>query len=195
METENKTAVLPDEKSNGNKNKPLQTLFDFVETCVFAAVIAILVLFFVAKTGAVVGESMMSTMHPGDRYILTDLFYSPTQGDIIVFAPEDKYISHSNGKLWVKRIIATEGQTVEIKDGGVYVNGEKLDETYLSSDTVTLPKVAENPYTVPEGYIFVMGDNREKSMDSRYIGAVDTRRIVGKVIFRFWPFDSIGTVK
>ena len=195
METEKKTDVLPAEKKNEKKNKPMSSLFDFVETCVTAAVIAIIVLFFVAKTGAVVGESMMTTMHPGDRYVLTDMFYAPTGGDIIVFAPEEEYVSRSSGKLWVKRIIATEGQTVEIKDGGVYVDGEKLDEPYLSSDTVTEAKITENPYTVPDGCVFVMGDNRGRSMDSRYIGAVDTRRIVGKVIFRFWPLDSVGMVK
>lgn len=185
---------VPGGRKSPKSPSPLSVLFDFTETCVTAAVIAILILFFVAKTGTVVGESMMDTMHPGDRYILTDLFYTPEQGDIIVFAPDEQYVTGNSGKLWVKRVIATEGQTVEIRDGLVYVDNELLNEPYLREGTVTLPHLTENPFEVPEGHVFVMGDNRQNSRDSRYIGSVDVRQIIGHVIFRFWPLDNAGTV-
>lgn len=254
---------MEDKASVGSKELSLRkkspafilNLFDFAETCVIAAVIAILTLFFMAKTGTVVGESMMNTMHPNDRYILTDLFYTPAQGDIIVFAPGKEH--DPEDKFWVKRVIATEGQTVEIKDGRVFVDGEILDESYLSNicyfdnDNVrftvyvngeyitvvcgtetyfvssgeslnisgldynfeikdgdlyingeynetavieTVPRITENPITVPDGEVYVMGDNRINSKDSRYIGTVDIRKIIGHVIFRFWPFNNMGLV-
>lgn len=248
-----------DGKLKGGKSlSVISNIYDLAETCIFAAVVAVLLLFFVAKTGTVVGESMLDTMFPDDRYILTDLFYTPKQGDVIVFAPG--FENDPEDKLWVKRIIATGGQTVEIKDGGVYVDGEKLREDYLprvayielknglsagvyvseddeltvnyqrtlyrikSGDSVTLSgdvyrieysggkvtvngeekelsvietihnSVNENPVTVPDGYIYVLGDNRTVSRDSRYIGPVDSRSIVGHVLFRFWPLDEIGMV-
>ena len=256
--TDKETMPEKREEKGGKTPSFISNLYDLTETCIFAAVVAVLLLFFVAKTGTVVGESMLDTMFPDDRYILTDLFYTPKQGDVIVFAPG--FENDPEDKLWVKRIIAMGGQTVEIKDGGVYVDGERLEEDYLprvayielknglsasvyvsendeltvnyqrtlsrieSGDSVKLAGVMykieysggklyangeemelsvietihnsgiENPVTVPDGYIYVLGDNRTVSRDSRYIGPVDERTIVGHVLFRFWPFDEIGMV-
>lgn len=181
------------EKATVKTSPALVSFFDLVETCITAAVIAVLILFFIAKVGTVVGTSMLSTMEPGDRYVLTSVFYTPKQGDIIVFAPDEE---DANGeKLWVKRIIATEGQTVNIEDGKVYVDGEKLDEYYLDENIYTEPKLYGVNTVVPEGCVFVMGDNRPVSKDSRYIGPISVESIVGKVFFRFWPINKMGTVE
>lgn len=180
------------EQATVTSSSVVAAFFDLAETCITAAVVAVLVLFFVAKVGTVVGTSMCSTMEPGDRYILTSFFYTPKQGDVIVFAPDEEDVHEE--KLWVKRVIATEGQTVEIKNGKVYVDGAELNEYYLDEDTYTEAKTYENPTTVPDGHIFVMGDNRRVSKDSRYIGPVSVETVVGKVSFRFWPLNKIGTV-
>lgn len=192
MEANNQNENIT-EKAAVKTPSALASFFDLVETCITAAVIAVLILFFIAKVGTVVGTSMLSTMEPGDRYVLTSLFYTPKQGDIVVFSPNE---DDANGeKLWVKRIIATEGQTVEIKSGEVYVDGEKLDEYYLDEDIYTEPKLYGEKTVVPDGCVFVMGDNRPVSKDSRYIGPVSVESIVGKVFFRFWPLNKIGTVE
>ena len=147
------------------------------------------------RTGFVDGDSMLDTMHENDRYILSNLFYTPKQGDIIVFAPDESQQSEDE-KLWVKRVIATEGQKVYInpEDNCVYIDDVKYEEPYITQPTYLGP-IKDNPITVPKGQIFVMGDNRGISKDSRYIGCIDTRRIIGHVLFRVYPFNKIGTVQ
>ena len=204
--TENEDLVLkedsmPQEKSKDKKekkNESTSALRDFVEivdAIIIAIVSAVLVLSLVFRTGYVDGPSMNSTMSDGDRYIVSGLFYTPKAGDIVVFQPE---MSAEDYSLWVKRIIATEGQTVDINgDGAVYVDGVRITEPYLDSYQKTLPKSYSNiefPLTVPEGTVFVLGDNRLDSTDSRNIGYIDTRKILGKVLFRFAPLDSFGIV-
>ena len=126
-----------------------------------------------------------------DRYVISDLLYTPEQGDIIVFRPEIE----GEEELWIKRIIAVEGQTVYIDPDTcqVYVDGNRLDEPYLWG-MLTIPHTTENPITVPQGCVYVLGDNRAISHDSRYedLGCVPIGQIAGRVIFRFWPLDSIG---
>lgn len=172
----------------------LAEFFDIAEAIIVAIVASVLILTLVFRTGYVDGSSMEDTMHENDRYIVSGLFYTPKQGDIIVFQPN---IADEEKKLWVKRVIATEGQTVFIDpaDHSVYVDNVKLNEPYLTQQTN--PGGTENPMTVPPGYIFVMGDNRGVSRDSRdaTVGCIDTRRIVGRVLFRFYPFNKIGSIK
>lgn len=170
----------------------LSSIFDFVEAIVFAAVLAIVILTVFMRTGFVEGSSMVPTMHEGDRYLISNLFYTPKQGDIIVFSPD--IASNDGSKLWVKRVIATEGQKVYInpEDGKVYIDDVLYNEPYLTQ--ITEPRVTENPIVVPEGQIFVMGDNRGDSTDSRSIGCVDTRRIVGRLLVRIFPIDQFGFV-
>lgn len=174
------------------KKSILSNLFDFVEAIVFAAVLAIVVLTIFVRTGFVEGSSMVPTMHEGDRYLISNLFYTPKQGDIIVFSPD--VADNTGSKLWVKRIIATEGQKIYInpENGKVYIDDVLYDEPYLNQ--ITEPKITENPITVPEGHIFVMGDNRGDSKDSRSIGCVDTRRIVGRLLVRIFPISKFGFV-
>lgn len=184
---------------------------EIIETLLVAAVAAVLILTLIFRTGFVSGQSMANTMHNNDRYIVSNLFYTPKAGDIVVFEPDPEQIGKAAGSeetLYVKRVIATEGQHLQIKKDetgnyAVYVDGKKLQEDYLDEWQTTLP----NPYLsaqstqddldiiVPEGQFFAMGDNRLNSKDSRIIGCIDNRRLVGKVLFRFYPFDKIGFIE
>ncbi len=154
-----------------------------VIVCLFMVVY---VLFF--RAVVVVGNSMYDTLVSGDRLlVLNNLVYqNPKQGDIIVASKD----SFRDGECIIKRVIATEGQIVDIdfKTGTVYVDGQVLDETYIFSPT-TRPEGMKFPLTVDAGCIFVMGDNRRDSMDSRdpAIGLIDRREVVGKAIFLLWP--------
>lgn len=195
-------------EQNEIKKKFVSGFFDIIEALVCAVVAAVLILTLLFRMGYVTGTSMVSTMHPNDRYIVTDLFYTPKPGDIVVFQPDLESVNAAvtNEKLYVKRIIAVGGQTVTIKnekDGSgkivrseVYVDGELLEEDYLDDGQITNTKTEELTRTinVPEGQFFAMGDNRINSYDCRDIGCQDVRRIVGKIIFRIFTFDQIGAV-
>lgn len=158
---------------------------------IIALILTLYMLLF--RVVVVVGPSMYDTLIQGDRLVLlSSLVYTdPKQGDIIVASKE----SFDNGECFVKRVIATEGQTVDIDfDAGiVYVDGTALEEDYIHTPT-TRPEGVQFPLTVDEGHVFVMGDNRDSSLDSRspQIGLVDERQIVGKAIFILSPGDNNG---
>ena len=193
-EPKDKSENITEDKTQ-QKGSLLRDFVEIVDAVIVAVVAAILILSLVFRTGYVDGPSMTSTMLDGDRYIVSGLFYTPEVGDIVVFQPEAKNNDYS---LWVKRVIATEGQTVNINgDGKVYVDGQELNEPYLDAHQITYPKSYSKvtfPLTVQPGEVFVMGDNRLDSKDSRDIGCLDTRKILGKVLFRFYPIDKIGPI-
>ena len=171
-------------------------LFDWIQCIVFALIVCIIVFLFVGRTVGVVGGSMENTLQDGDRLIISKLFYTPDNGDIVVL----RQPSFREEPI-VKRIIATEGQTVDIdfKKCVVMVDGKALDEPYTKEFgyySYLDPQDFEYEIEVPEGCVFVMGDNRNGSTDSRTesIGCVDTRNILGKVIFRISPLEKIGFV-
>lgn len=116
-------------------------------------------------------------------------FDGPHRGDVIVFNPPV-----TSDKPYIKRVIGLPGDTVEIKDGGVWVNGIELDEEYLHGDTTDCQPRACDPVVVPEGSVFVLGDNRAHSSDSRYFGTVEISDIVGKAWITYWPIGHIGAV-
>ncbi len=167
-------------------------LFDAIDVVVSAFVLGVLIFLFCFRTVGVFGSSMEQTLLEGDRLVISDLFYTPKQGDIVVV----RKLSYKQDAI-VKRVIAMEGQTVDIDfDAGVvYVDGVALDEPYTNTPT-NVREDFSGPITVPEGCVFVMGDNRNRSSDSRTnaIGCVDTRLIVGRVLFRLLPFSKFGSV-
>ncbi len=180
------------------KSATVLDLFDFLETLIIAACAIMLIFSFVARLTSVNGSSMIGTLEHGDKLIVSDLFYSPAQGDIIVF--QDAKNAHPDYRTAVvKRIIAVGGQTVDLRytqSGNlnlltVSVNGEVLDEPYRYYDEHIIDELKykyTEPYsiTVPEGCVFVMGDNTYNSEDSRggIFGCIHEDKILGRVVFR-----------
>ncbi len=169
------------------KNMMIQEWFDAL---LLALTFVLLLLLFVVRTIGVDGISMVPTLQDGDQLIVRSALYMPEHGDIVVV---DGYTSF--GKPIVKRVIGVGGDTVDIdfETGAVTVNGEVLEEPYISAPTTTSYDV-KFPVTVPEGYLFLLGDNRPRSNDSRSteIGFVDEKDILGKVIFRLLPVNNMG---
>ena len=179
---------------NEEKRSTLKSeLFDWAQNIAVILTVVVLLFTFVIRIIGVDGPSMMNTLQDGDWLLVSDLFYEPENGDIVIIKKEEFMQSPI-----VKRVIATEGQTVSIDfdRGVVFVDGVPLDEPYANGPT-TRSFDMQFPQTVPEGCVFVLGDNRNHSSDSRTLslGMVDERLIIGKVIFRILPFNSFGTVK
>ncbi len=172
--------------------------YEWVEVFVLTMAAVLLAFTFLLRPSYVVGSSMNRTLWDRDALIVSNLFYTPKYGDIVVFQQPDSI--QTAGEAVVKRVIATEGQTVDIDfdTWQVTVDGKVLYEPYVNF----IPNVSmrsydlQFPLTVPEGCVFLMGDNRNHSLDSRSsdIGCVDTRFIFGRVLFRVFPFNSIGKV-
>ena len=166
-------------------------VYEWIQCLVFALIFCVILFVFFFRLVDVVGDSMNPTLENADKMVVSDLFYKPKQGDIVIFR-KDEY----KREALVKRVIATEGQTVEIdfNKGRVYVDGVLLDEPYIAEPTRNQIDFT-GIQVVPEGCVFVMGDNRNESADSRdsRIGMVDERLIIGKVLFTVFPLDHIGS--
>ena len=175
---------------DGESTDARMELYDWLQCIVSAIICGIFIFVFLGRTIGVDGHSMMQTLHDRDRVIMSNLFYTPRNGDIVVFqAPSDAF----GGTPLVKRVIAVAGQTIDIDfdSGEVFLDGSVLDEPYINELTRNRDSFA-GPLTIPEGFIFVMGDNRNRSSDSRNsrVGLVDTRYILGKVLFIIIPGQS-----
>ena len=170
-----------------------QNVFEWYEALISAALVLVLVFSLFFRIIQVDGSSMVPTLVNGDKLIVWGAGYTPQRGDVVIV---DSYTSY--GKPLVKRVIAKGGDTVSIDyaTGTVAVNGEVLQEDYIAEPTY-LGYDVTFPYTVPEGTVFVMGDNRNQSLDSRstYVGCIDERDILGKVLVCFMPFTDFGVVK
>ena len=198
--------IDPDETvkkiENRKKRTALQAVYDYLEVFCYALATMMVLFLFVFRLVTVDGDSMRATLTNGDKLIISNLFYTPETGDIVVINPEN----HGDAdEPIIKRVIATEGQKVRIdyENWTVYVDGKKLDEPYIvemmniekqrwGSDTpmdgTNVPKY-KNEFTVGANKVFVMGDNRNNSKDSRSreYGEMGVNRILGKVIFRLTP--------
>lgn len=174
------------------RQKSSEDAYDLIQSVVVALVFCVLVFSFLFRIVEVRGSSMRPTLDMNDKVIMSKLFLKPKQGDIVVFKKD----SFKDEPL-VKRIIATEGQIIDInfREGKVIVNGEELKEPYIMEPTTGEAYDFNGPITVPENCVFVMGDNRLHSTDSRYskIGFVDERYIMGKVYFTVFPVKHFGS--
>lgn len=182
------------------------TVTDYLEILVLSVAIVLLLFTFVGRVCIVTGESMNQTLQDGEGLLVLNAFYTPKRGDIVVFSQTSKENERLNEAL-IKRVVGLPGDTVRIDyaSGTVYVNDEPvtvLDKfpdgsdsyIYLSDGTMHRRGDVELPAVVPEGHLFVMGDNRNNSMDSRYsaIGFVDQRRVLGKAVLRVAPIRAFG---
>lgn len=174
-----------------------QDLYFWLQALVMALVALILLFTFVGRIIAVDGPSMLPTLHDGDMLLLRSIGYTPEQGDIVVLT---KDFSHYTDQPIVKRVIAVGGQTVRIdyEESKVYVDGVALDEPYINESIMIRPgpgsALSIEELTVPEGSVFVLGDNRNDSSDSRHVelGAIDERYILGKAVMILLPFRDLG---
>ncbi len=168
-------------------------IYYWLQTLVVAVVTIVLLFGFVCRITRVEGGSMLDTLHNGDLLLLWDLGYTPKAGDIVVLnKTDDETTALLGGEAIVKRIIATGGQTVEIDylADEVYVDGRLLDEPYIRQHDMN--GSGHQTYEVPEGHVFVMGDNRNGSTDGRHIGTVDEGYIMGKAVCILFPFSDMG---
>jgi len=177
------------EKKEDKSSSKLE-IYDWVQ-CILAALVAgVLIFLFVGRIIGVDGSSMVPTLHNGDKVVVSRLFYTPKNGDIVVLQT-----GTFGGDPLVKRVIAVGGQTVNIdfEQGLVYVDGNLLEEAYTNAPTRDREDF-RGEITVPDGCVFVMGDNRNASTDSRSdrVGMVDNRRILGKVYWILIPGAENG---
>lgn len=182
--------VRETETEDVQKGRFRNSFYDWGEALILSLIFIVLLFTFVVRLIGVDGSSMYPTLHDMDVMLVSDLGYEPARGDIVVLNKK----SFIDGPI-VKRIIATEGDEIDIdfSTGTVKVNGETLDEPYIYEPTY-LSYDMTFPQTVPEGCVFVMGDNRNGSTDSRAssLGMVDERYIIGHVLAVVWPLDHFG---
>ena len=176
---------------NEKVRKSLRWVFEIAVTLVFAALTAVLMF----QTVTMQESSMEPTLSVGDRFFMNRVVYklsSPKRGDIIVFRTN----ASDDAALHIRRVIGLPGETVQIRDGQIYIDGELYDES-RDFPEITNPGLAENGVSLKSGEYFVLGDNRNNSEDSRYanIGMVNKRYIVGKIWFTCFPFEKIGLMK
>ncbi len=199
-----KVSSAPKGKPN-KKNKEVNVMKEIREWVVaiaIAVVMALLIRNFVFTLVKVQGSSMQPTLQENDRLYVNRFFYSPNKGDVVIFKP-----ASDPERPYVKRVIATEGDTVfiDFETGDVYVNDELLNEPYISEKTSRTGAYIreliasgnyskDNPIVVEKGKIFVMGDNRNNSKDSREIGQIPESELIGGAVFRFWPLAKFGSV-
>lgn len=175
------------------KKISMKDIYETAECIIIAFVVIAALILFVFRSVSVYGDSMLPNMHDGDRLITTNFLYTPDKGDVVVVDKNTNY-----GKPLIKRVIATEGDKIFIdySTGDVYVNDEKLSEEYIYEKIAVQEKENIN-MVVPKGYVFVMGDNRNDSLDSRdpAIGLVNEKNILGKALLQIYPLSDIGVVK
>jgi signal peptidase I len=163
-------------------------LVELGETILPAVVIAILINLFLAQATRVYGSSMEPNLHTDQRLVVEKVSYrlhDPQRGDVVVIRMPER-----GPELLIKRIVALPGETIEIKSGQVFINGTAINEPYLTQPT----RGSYGPTTIREGYVFVMGDNRGASNDSRVFGPIELERIVGRAWVSYWPPEYLGWV-
>lgn len=180
---------VPDEIEPSDGPSPLRNALEWVAVIVGAVLVALLVRNFVVQSFQIPSGSMHPTLLEGDRVLVNRLSYrlhDINRGDVIVFArPDSAPASPDEPDDLIKRVIALPGETIEAREGKVYIDGRQLDEPYLDPGTLTTG--LDEPVTVPDGELFVMGDNRGNSADSRFIGAIPEDSVIGRAFAIIWP--------
>lgn len=181
--------------SSGETSKLWQQVRENLQIVAIALVLAFLLRTFVAEPRYIPSDSMIPTLQVGDRLVVDKvsyLFHAPNSGDIVVFNPPDvpELSAISKDNAFIKRVIGLPGQQVRVQQGRVYINDQPLKENYLDE-----PIRYELPsFVVPEGQVFVLGDNRNYSNDSHVWGFLPKENIIGRAFWRFFPIDRWGAI-
>lgn len=177
----------------------LGCLLEIIQTLVLTLIIFVVIQNFVAQPYKVQQSSMERTLLQ-EQYVLVDKltprFDSYKRGDIVVFTPPADWVGE-NGTPFIKRVIGVGGDTVEIRDGLVFIDGVQLDEPYVYAESDGTPQptsASQDRWAIPEGEVFLMGDHRADSADSRAFGPVEVQHVIGRAWLRYWPFDVFGVL-
>ena len=188
----------------------LRSALEWVAVIGGAVLVALLIKTFLLQAFYIPSESMEPTLVKDDRVLVNKLAYrvgDPSRGDVVVFEKPETDVTALEIKDLIKRVIGLPGESVVIQDGAVWIDGDRLEEPYLTEGTVSTTGTGttdldgvvhlctmDDPCVVPDGYVFVMGDNRTNSRDSRFreVGFIDQDAIVGKAFVLIWPLDHFG---
>ncbi|WP_414566007.1 MULTISPECIES: signal peptidase I [unclassified Anabaena] len=185
-----------DTKQAATSSKAWSSWQENLTLIAIALCLALLIRTFIAEPRYIPSDSMLPTLHTGDRLVVEKVsyrFHPPTSGDIIVFQPPEELQKrgYPSDQAFIKRVIGVPGKILKVTNGKVYLDGEPLAEDYIAEP----PNQPFPPVQVPEDKFFVMGDNRNDSNDSRYWGFLPRQNIIGRATFRFWPPDRIGFIQ
>lgn len=203
---------MPEKKPNSStphhaaakETPPENALIEGLKTVGLSLFLAFGIRTFVAEARYIPSGSMLPTLQINDRLFVDKVSYRfspPERGDIIVFNPTDTLLAENYHDAFIKRIVALPGETVEVKDGRVWIDGKPLDEkmylpqgqeTFIEGACGPQPPFLNGPTQVPSDSYLALGDNRDNSLDGRCWGFVPRDRIIGRAVFRFWPLDEIG---
>lgn len=189
---ENKRLREEVDRSSGPKRSPMSVALEWVVIVVLAVLLSQAARTWVIATYTVPTPSMVPTIEVGDRFIVDRLVYlyrQPQVGDIVLFDDPNQVLP-----ALVKRVVAVAGHTVDLKDGAVLIDGVQALEPYTYGKP-SLPGTVKTPVTVPAGYVWVMGDNRTDSADSRFFGPIPISSIHGRAVFKYWPPSDFGTLR
>ncbi|MBP3885745.1 MAG: signal peptidase I [Olsenella sp.] len=186
---------------SGSSGWSIPAWLDWVITIAIGIAVMLVVRAFVAEPFLIPSGSMLETIQKDDRVLgekVSYRFTKPSRGDVVTFRDPERADT-----TLIKRVIATEGQSVNLVDGDVYVDGERLDEPYVlgkptepivSRYSALLDAPISYPFTVPSGCVWVMGDNRTNSLDSRYFGSIPTDSVTSRAVVIFWPPSDFATL-
>ena len=184
-----KNSVVESVKTSTEENP----VVEIVKTLATALILAMGIRTLVAEARYIPSSSMEPTLEINDRLIIEKISYRfkmPQRGDVVVFSPTDTLKEQNFKDAFIKRVIGLPGETIEVKGGKVYVNGQPIREKYIEE----APEYTYGPETVPEDQYLVLGDNRNNSYDSHYWGFVPRKNLIGRAIVRFWPFERLGSL-
>lgn len=190
------TPVNPVVRKKGKPKSATRNMVEWLVVIVAAVVLAIVIKTYVVQAFRIPSESMSPTLMVGDRVLVNKLSYDAhnlNRGDVVVFTrPPGLPASPGDPDDLIKRVIALPGESVVAKDGSIFIDDKKLSEPYLKDSVETYN--LDNPVTVPKGQVWVMGDNRMNSEDSRFFGPIDSDTIVGRAFMIMWPPGRIGAL-